>query len=147
MKVILVKDTPHVGQKNDIVDVSSGHARNFLIPHGFALTATDALVAQAEEKREKQTAERQAAEEQLLETLKTIDGATITIKAKANEQGHLFKGITADEVVKALNDEKNTSFDVSHFSLKKPIKETGEHAVVVTVGEGSATFTANVEAE
>lgn len=146
MKVILVKDTPQVGQKNDIVDVSNGHARNFLIPNGFALAATDALVAQAEAEREKTLAERKAQEEALLSELKKVDGETITLEAKANEQGHLFEGITAAQIIAAINTEKATAFTESHISLKKPLKEVGDHALTVAVGEGEASVTVAVKA-
>lgn len=147
MKVILVKDTPNVGQRHDIVNVSNGHGRNFLIPNGFATEATEALIVKAEAEREKTEAERKAMEENLLKTLASIDGETVTLKVKANDKGHLFEGITSEQIVSVLNAEKKTTFTASHLSLEKPIKEIGDHAIVITVGEGSATFTAKIEAE
>lgn len=147
MKVILLKDTPHVGQKDDVVNVSNGHARNFLIPRGFADEASSSRIAESEATRAQREKDREAAVETLLVELNKFDGETVTLKAKANEQGHLFEGITANAVVKAINDQKGTSFEAAHIGLKKPLKETGEHSVTITVGEGSATGAVVIEAE
>ena len=136
MKVIFLKDVAKLGQKGSIKEVSDGYALNFLIPQGLALHATPDKVA-AHEKLQSLNAESKAAQKlKLASELKKLDGKRLVIKAKANEKGHLFKGVKKGDVADALAE--FASFPITEpmiNGLGAVIKEAGEHVVHV-VGAG-----------
>jgi len=126
MKVILLKDVPKVGKKNEIKEVSDGYARNFLLANNLAKPATDATMKQWEEEKEllAQKAEAELkAEEELVAKL---DGQEFEVKSKADDSGKLYGAITAAKLVKILKDQ---GFEISKNQIKliEPMKEVGEY--------------------
>ena len=102
MKVIFLKDIPGTGKKGEVKEVSSGYARNYLIPHGFALEATPGHLKELkmrEENISKKTA-REIQEAQA--TAAKLSGKIVTIKAKAGEEGRLFGSVTSADLAAAL---------------------------------------------
>jgi large subunit ribosomal protein L9 len=101
-KVILRADVANVGKRGDICEVSDGYARNYLLPKGLAIKASDGAVAQAAAMRRKRdlrdAADRAAAEE----IARTLVARTITITAKAGTEGRLFGSVTATDIVDAV---------------------------------------------
>jgi large subunit ribosomal protein L9 len=111
MKVVLRSDIAGVGRRGDIVDVSDGHARNYLLPRGMAFAATPGAVNQANSMRKardlRETADREAAQ--------TVAGQlkdrTITITAKAGAEGRLFGSVTAADIADALSSQAGIEVD------------------------------------
>src|SRR5438270_5266750 len=105
MKVILRVDVDDVGKKGDIVDVAAGFARNYLVPKGLALRATDGTVAQAAAMRRsrdiRDAKDRGAAEE----VAKVLVPAVITVKAKSGAEGRLFGSVTSTDVATAVQEQ------------------------------------------
>lgn len=136
MKVILIKDVSGLGKAGDIKDAADGYARNFLFPNSLAETATEAAVKKLELQK-KLLAEK--AEEDLKkyqELADALEVATITIKAKANEEGKLFGSITSDIIQNSLKAQK---IDVGSggVSVKSEhIKEIGEYKVTICLPHG-----------
>ena len=127
MKVILLKDTPKIGKKFEIKNVSNGYAQNYLIPNKLAEIATketEARIALAKSLHDEKT---KATEAELLKKLKGIKDAVITIEEKANDKGVLFAGIRGDELVSHIKKELDLDISPEHIVLKEPIKEIGEH--------------------
>src|SRR6185503_2214665 len=92
----------HVGKVGDIVEVSPGYARNYLLPRDLAVQPTPNNVKKVEERRkeiEKQERERR---EQQAELIKTLSGVEVHLERRANEQGHLFGSVSATDIAKAL---------------------------------------------
>ena len=131
MKLLLRSDVDGVGKKGDVVDVSDGYARNFLVPKGFAIAATKGIDAQASAMRRsrdvKDAADRGAAEE----VAKSLVPTVITIAAKAGPEGRLFGSVTAADVVEAVRQQTGIELDRRALNLDEHIKETGSHAVPV----------------
>ena len=147
MKIILLKDVQKVGKKFDIKDIADGHALNFLIPKGLAMVATPQAVAKINSEKEKIHTEEKIQEELLAKNLDTIKNLKLTLKEKANEKGHLFAGITKEILVAEILKVTRLNLDVDFIKLDKPIKEVGEHKVVVEAMGKKAEFTVVVEAE
>lgn len=114
MEVILKEDVKHLGSKNELVKVRPGYARNFLIPKGFAVEATEGrrrehaeVVKQRAHKEEKiRTAAQKAAE-----TLKSI---TLKVGAKAGEKGKIFGSVTSIQIAEAI---KKAGYDVDRKNI------------------------------
>ncbi|MBI4155706.1 MAG: 50S ribosomal protein L9 [Candidatus Zambryskibacteria bacterium] len=145
MKVILLKDVSKVGQKYDIKNVADGHALNFLIPRGIAKAATPAALQQIEQMKKTDLTLRQIQGELLLKNLETIKGLKLNLKEKANDKGHLFAGITKERLTEEILKTARLNIPPESIKLDKPIKEVGEHKVVVEAMGTGAQFTVIIE--
>jgi large subunit ribosomal protein L9 len=129
-KVILRSDLANVGKRGDICEVADGYARNYLLPRGLALKATDGAVAQAQAMRRKRDL-RDAADRSAAETIAArLVATTIAIKARAGSEGRLFGSVTHGDVVAAIAAQTGVELDKRHI-IGDPIKTTGEHSVTV----------------
>ena len=147
MKVILLKDVQKLGRKFDIKNVSEGHAQNFLIPRGLVAVATDTAVKKLEAEKEKAGAEEKIQAELLVKSLGVLKETTIKISGKANDKGHLFAGITKEILLAEILKQTHLNLDPETVVLDKPLKELGEHKVMISTLGKSAQVTVVVEAE
>ncbi len=138
-------DVPKLGHKYDVKDVSSGHALNFLVPKGLAEVATERALARVKLLREQTVAERKIMDDILMKNMKSLSDATIVMKAKTNEKGHLFAGIHKAELIPEIKKQTGIDMTAKHLVLEKPIKEVGEHTIEVKVGEVSGNFKVVIE--
>lgn len=129
MKIILRSDVDNVGKKGDIVDVANGFARNFLVPKGLALKATDGNIQQAASMRRardiRDAKDRGAAEEVAQKLVPKV----ITVKAKAGAEGRLFGSVTSTDVATAVQEQTGIELDRRKLHLEEPIKSLGTHQV------------------
>jgi large subunit ribosomal protein L9 len=102
VKLLLSESIKHVGKVGDVVEVSAGYARNYLLPKGLAVQPTAANMKRVEARRKE--IERLEAErlKQKAELIKQLEGVEVTLERKANEQGHLFGSVSATDIAKAL---------------------------------------------
>jgi large subunit ribosomal protein L9 len=130
-KVILRADVDGVGKRGDICEVSNGYARNFLLPRGLAIKASDGAVNQAASMRRardlRDAADRSAAEE----VARTLVARTITISAKAGAEGKLYGSVTSADVVSAVAEQAGVELDRRQLQLAEPLKALGSHQVPV----------------
>lgn len=148
MKVILLQDVKGSGKKDQILEVSDGFARNFLLPRKLAREATaEALNAiekakQAVQHREdvkKEEAERKARE---------LKGKLVTVKAKAGEGGRLYGSVTVAEIADALKQQHGVEIDRRKIELEEPVRTAGQTTFNVRLTAGVATrMLLNVVAE
>ena len=128
MKVILRADVDGLGKRGDIVDVAAGYGRNFLVPRGMALIATDGAVDQAARMRRsrdlRDTQDREAAQT----IASTLVPKIITIAAKAGHEGKLFGSVTSADVVDAVRKQTGIELDRRHVD-SEPIRSVGQHTV------------------
>jgi large subunit ribosomal protein L9 len=147
MKIILLKDVPKFGKKFETKNVSDGHALNFLIPRGLALQATPAVEARLKAEMAKAAAEH-AVQHQLLEkNLATLAETKIVITGSANEKGHLFAGIHAAEIVKAIEKATRLIVPVEQIHLDQPLKALGTFQVTIGTPALNKKITVVVEGE
>lgn len=141
MKVVLLKDVKDTGRAGSVIECSSGHALNFLIPRGMAAPATPANLKQAE-LRAKQSIDRKELDVKLVEQrLASLAEGSIAIVKKANEKGHLYDAVDAAEIAKA------TDLPEDAIRLEKPIKDLGTFEIPVSVGETFGKISITVTAE
>src|SRR3990172_6059740 len=121
MKLLLCKNITNLGIVGDIVEVSSGYARNYLIPRRMATEPTQANMRRLAEARRAAEEEIQLQRRQLESLAKRLEGAEVTIKARANEDGHLYGSVGRREIANALHAE---GFPISadHVVLPDPIR-------------------------
>nr|WP_221277090.1 50S ribosomal protein L9 [Deinobacterium chartae] len=117
-----------LGKPGDVVSVKPGYARNFLIPNGIALPATQSNLKTLEARvraRNKQLAAEKAAAEQLAEELKDV---VVNLTVRAGE-GKIYGAITSGDVVEAAKAQTGKDLDRRKFEMPKAIKELGEYEV------------------
>jgi len=131
MNVILKQDMPNLGNKDDIVPVKDGYARNYLIPKGFAINAT----AQAKKVHEEILRQRAHKEAQLKESAQTmaeeLKKVALTIGAKTSTKGKIFGSVNTIQIAEALV-EKGFDVERKNISIKDDlIKEIGSYSATV----------------
>lgn len=135
MKVILLQDVPNVGRKNEVKEVNSGFARNFLLARKLAIPATEGTVQKInQEKEQKEKAKSKKYEEgkKLVEKLKSL---TLNFKVKIGEKGKSFGSVTETKIVEALK-KLNFNIDKDWILLEEHIKTTGDKVVKIKFPQG-----------
>ena len=146
MKVILLQDVKGKGKKGQMIEVSDGYARNFMLPKKLAQEATaDAINTMR--MNDKATQERIAREKaEALETSKKLRAMTLTVKAKGGGAGRLFGSITNQEIADALAKETGIKLDKRKIVIADPIKSVGTYTVTCKLGyEINAPLTVKIE--
>lgn len=129
MQVILRSDLSGLGKRGDIVDVSDGHARNYLLPRGLALKASPGAVDQAARMRRARDL-RDAADRDAAQTIaQALVPKVITIAVKAGQGGRLFGSVTAQDVAEAVEAQTGIHLDRRMLHVDDPIKSVGQHSV------------------
>lgn len=147
MRVILLQDVPKVGHKYEVKEIADGYARNFLLPRGLAEVATEARVRALEAKRAASQKKQAEQEEALRKAFARLHGQSVHLSAPANERGHLFRGIKAEDIAAAFSEKCGVAVDARHIVRQEPIKETGEYEIPLAHGEAQARVTLFVKAE
>ena len=148
MKVLLRSDIKGIGRRGDIVNVSSGHARNFLLPNDLAIVANAGTIAQAEVMRKSREQRIATDRESARLVAASLASTVITISAKAGNEGRLFGSINAAEIVKAVLDQTGVTIDRKAVQLEAPLRQLGEHSVAAEVFvEVVATLKINIIAK
>jgi large subunit ribosomal protein L9 len=147
MKVILLHDVPKVGRKFDVIDVADGYATNFLLPQKLGEVATAPKIAELDKRKEAAKVAEDARLLDLREKLATLADLTLVITAKADDQGHLYKKIHADDIVSALKDEHDIHLHKESILLDHPLHEVGDHEVSIEAAGEKATLNVQIVAE
>ena len=129
MQVILRTDLPNVGKRGDVIDDSTGSARNYLLPKFFAMMATAGADAQAMARRRSRDLRDAAARSAAEEVAKTLVPATITVTARAGTGGKLFGSGGTTDIAEAIQAQTGLEVDRKQLHLDEPIKEAGTHHV------------------
>ena len=143
MKLILRSDLVGIGKRGDIVDVADGHARNYLLPKGLAMVATDGAVSQAKAMRRSRDL-RDAADRESAQTVASaLVARTIVITAKAGTEGKLFGSVTTSDIAQAIHAQANISIDRKKLHVEQ-IKTLGTYSVAVKL-HSDVEFPVSVE--
>jgi large subunit ribosomal protein L9 len=134
MRVILLRDVAKIGRRFEVREVPSGHAQNFLIPQKLAIAATPDALRKLEVEMKKKTIMTDRHDSDFASSLQVLTESGIELSLPANEQGHLFKGVHASDIVKHLA-LKGLRIEEKEIVLPHPLKEIGEHAVILKSGQ------------
>lgn len=146
MKVILLEDVKSLGKKGDIVDVSDGYARNFIIPKkkGVPATSDNLNTLKLQKANQEKVAKEQY--EAAVKLGKEIEENPVVIKIKLGSGGKLFGAIATKEIAQVLKEQRNIDIDKKKLVLNEPIKELGVHEVKVKLHKDvSCTLKVKVE--
>jgi large subunit ribosomal protein L9 len=134
-EAILLQDVEALGDQGEVIDVSKGYLRNYLVPRKLAQPATRAAI---EAIRARQEAEERAARnaiERAQENVSLLNRTVLTIPQQAGADGRLFGSVTAQDVANAIKDARGLKIDKRNVHLPEPIKNVGTYMVVVEVVE------------
>ena len=136
MKVILLENVKKLGKKDEIIEVSSGYARNFLIPNKKAIVADNVNLNKLEGKKSKENHIKELSLEHAKEIKKIIEKETLVIKAKKGKDDRLFGTITNSEISKELKKKYNVDIDRKKIIVENPIKIVGEYIITIKLEQG-----------
>lgn len=131
MKVILLKDVKGQGKKGDIVNVSLGYARNYLLKNNLAKEATKGNIQILKAKQNKEKKHEKEIKEEAERLKETLANLTIEVKAKAGEAGRLFGSITNKQIADILKKEYGHEIDRRKIELAQPIRSLGHTKIPV----------------
>lgn len=131
MKVILIKDVKKHGKKGDVVNVSDGYARNFLIPQGLGIEATKAAMNDLNLKKKSEDRKKQEELDSANKLKDEMKDKIITISVKAGEGGKLFGSVTSKEIAVAAKNQLKFKLDKKKIQLDEPIRTLGNHIVPI----------------
>jgi large subunit ribosomal protein L9 len=148
VRVVLRDDVENIGRKGDLIEVTDGFARNYLVPRGLAMKATKGVVQQAEAMRRNREA-RDARDREAAQALADqLSGQRIQLRARAGEGGRLFGSVTSADVVDAVRAQTGVELDRRKTQLAEPLKELGAVEVPVKLhSDVEVTLTVDVVPE
>jgi len=148
MQVLLLKDVHGLGHAGEIKKVADGYARNFLLPRKLVVIATEEAVKQAEEHRQAISRHQVKVLTEAQAFAQTLDGVSLSFKARAGEGDKLYGSITNAHIAEALTEKVGREVDKRKIDLEEPLKELGTHAVTVRLApEAEAKIIVVIERE
>ena len=146
MKVILLQDVKGKGKKGQMLEISDGYARNYLLPRKLAVGAT-ADAVNTKKMNDKAAAEKAAKERaEALEISHKLREMTLTVTAKGGGAGRLFGSVTNQEIADALKEKSGITLDKRKIVIADPIKSVGTYTVQCKLGyEITAPLTVKIE--
>lgn len=136
MKVILNQDVKGQGKKGDMIDVSDGYARNFLLPKNLAKEATKENINVMQGQKDSQEYRKKKELEEAEEIKNKVEAVTVKMKAKAGENGKLFGSVTSKDIAEELKMQHHVKIDKKKFVLPDGIKTLGTTEVEIKIHPG-----------
>jgi large subunit ribosomal protein L9 len=133
MQVILKQDVDKVGRRGEIIDVSRGYVRNFLVPRGLAEMATLGKLEEVRHEMEEAEERDRRMAERASEIAGILNKSVITIEARTGEDERLFGSVTAANIADAIDRARDVRVDRRRIKLEEPIRSLGTHQVPVQV--------------
>jgi large subunit ribosomal protein L9 len=133
MQVILKQDVGKIGRRGEIVDVSRGYVRNFLVPRGLAEMATPGKLEEVRHEMEEAEERDRRMAERASEIAEILNKSVITIEARTGEDERLFGSVTAANIASAVERARDVRIDRRRVRLDEPIKSLGTHQVPIQV--------------
>ncbi len=148
MKVLLTQDVFNLGHAGDVKTVAAGYGRNYLLPRGMAVLATAGAVKNAEKIKNKGVIERAKNKAAVEAQAALINGAAVTLHARAGEKGKLFGSVTTAHIAAELGKKLGFEVDKRKIALREPIREVGVYSLPVRLAtDVSPTITVTVMPE
>ena len=131
MKVILMDNIKGVGKKDEVINASDGYARNFLLPKGLAVEATNENVSKLKAKNDRKAYGKEQEKEEAKKVAEKLAGIQLKVPVKAGENGKIFGGVSAKEIADLLKSNYNIEVDKKKIDLKETIKTLGLRTVKI----------------
>ena len=132
MEIILTQDVKNLGYKNDIVNVKPGYARNYLIPQGMAILATESARKVLAENMRQQAYKQEKIKKEAQELAAVLEGLSLRIPAKAASTGKIYGSVNNVQIANAIKEAKGIEIDRKHILVDDDtIKEVGNYKAKV----------------
>jgi large subunit ribosomal protein L9 len=135
-QAILLADVDKLGERGQVIDVSKGYLRNFLIPRKLAQPATAGSIAAAAQRSAAADRAQRAALARASEDAALLSKTVLTITQQAGDDGRLFGSVTNQDIADAIREARGLRIDKRKVHLEEPIKNVGTHMVVVEIADG-----------
>ena len=135
MRIILREEVQNLGKSGEVVTVKRGYGRNYLLPQGLALPATEHNVKQLEHQKKVITARNAKLAKDAQSVADALNGIEVRIERQAGEGGKLFGSVNTRDIEEAVN-KKGVKVDRKKIVIENAIKNTGEYTVDVKLGQG-----------
>lgn len=139
MKVILLKDIQGTGKKDQIIEVSDGYGRNYLLPRKLAKEATSEALNSLERSRSADKHREEVRRQEAEVRARELKGKVVKLELKGGENGKLFGSVTTDQIAAALKEQHNVEIDKRRLELEEPIKTAGQFFVTLKLAAGIST--------
>ncbi|RJQ46985.1 MAG: 50S ribosomal protein L9 [Gaiellales bacterium] len=136
MDVILLQDVDQLGEKGQVVSVSDGYVRNFLLPRKLVEMASPARIEEVRRRQEAEGARLERQAERAEEIAEMLTKTVVTINVNAGEDGKLFGSVTAADISREIQRARDVKIDKKKIALEEPIKEIGDYMVEMEVHTG-----------
>jgi large subunit ribosomal protein L9 len=136
MQVILIQDVDHLGQASELVTVKNGYARNYLIPHKFAVEASSSNIKQMEEKLKVKAKKEAAMLAEINKVIEVLKSSPIKVGAKTGSTGKIFGSVTPLQISRGIRDQKGYEIDRKRISIVDEVKELGLYKASIDFGGG-----------
>ena len=136
MKVVLTQDVKGQGKKGDLVNVSDGYARNYLFPRNLAVAADAKAMSELKNRVESEKYHKEMELKAAQEIAGKLDGKTLTVTAKAGQNGKLFGAVTSKKIAEEIESQWQVEVDKRTISLDEDIKAFGTYPVEIRICAG-----------
>ena len=131
MKVLLSQDVKKLGKAGEIVDVSDGYAKNFILPKKLGIEATAKVLNEWKLKKGSEANRKEQERQQALALVQEMKEWTVVLKEKAGQDGRLFGSVTSKDIAQAVKEQYGTDIDRKKILLKDPLRAVGGYSVEV----------------
>ena len=139
MKVILEEDVDSLGNKGEVVEVASGHARNYLLPRGLAKEATKENLNSLKQKKKSKQKQKEKERNKAQEKADELEGLLLEIPVKAGDNNRLFGSVTSMDIAEKVEEETGEKIDKRNIDLDENIKNLGVKAVDIKLHKDVTT--------
>lgn len=139
MQVILIKDVDNLGQRDELVTVRNGYARNYLIPQKFAVEANPSNLKQQEERLKVKAKKEASMLAEINKVIEILKQSPVKVGAKTGTSGKIFGSVTALQIARAVRDQKGYEIDRKRISIVDDVKELGTYKASIDFGSGNVT--------
>lgn len=139
MQVILIQDVDNLGQKNELVTVKNGYARNFLIPQKFAVEASNSNLKQLDERLKVAKVKEEKMMAEIAKVVEVLQAAPVKIGAKTGTSGKIFGSVTGVQIARAIKEQKGYEIDRRRIHIVGDVKELGTYKARLDFGKGNET--------
>ena len=138
MKVILLKDIKGTGKKDQIIEVSDGFGRNYLLPRKLAVEATNEAVNSIENSKSAAKHREDVKKNEAEQAARELKGKTVTVKVRAGENGRLYGSITTQEIADALKAQHGVELDKRKIEVEGKVTSVGQTSITIKLYPGVA---------
>ncbi len=137
MKVILLKDVDNLGAPNELVEVKSGYARNYLIPQKLAVEANPSNMKQLDEKLKVKAKKEEAMLAEMNKVVEVLKASPVKLLAKTGTSSKIFGSITSLQLARAIREQKGYDIDRKRIAIVEDVKELGTHKATIDFGNNN----------